>query len=91
MDNARLHSEQQTNATALAAAIRDRDALTTKVTALEPKATLADDLQVKYDGLVNKGRESDLFAAVRAKASGPEPAHGSGPRRAWWRDGARPV
>lgn len=78
-DNARLLAESQTVArgatesqTALAAALRDRDALTVRVTALEPLAAERDALQLKVEGFTNEKRETALVDALRAKFPGAD-------------------
>lgn len=58
---------------ALGAALRDRDAARAQLAVLEPKAKLADELQVKVEGFVNAGRESALVDALRSKLPGAEP------------------
>lgn len=78
-DNARLATEAQTVATAanatqvtLAQAIRDRDAALQQFKVLEPKAVLADELQIKVNGFVNEKRETALVDAVRGKFPGAD-------------------
>ncbi len=78
-DNARLATEAQTVATAanatqvtLAQAIRDRDAVQAQFKVLEPKAVLADELQIKVNGFVNEKRETALVDAVRGKFPGAD-------------------
>jgi hypothetical protein len=78
-DNARLLSESQTVAkttvdtqTALAQALRERDAFKNEVTTLKPRATLADELEVKVTGFVNANRETALVDALRVKLPGAD-------------------
>lgn len=78
-DNARLLAESQTVAkgvnetqVALAQALRERDAFKVEVTALKPRATLADELEIKVNGFVNEKREGALVAELRKKFPGAD-------------------
>lgn len=61
------------SATALAAAVRDRDAFKAQIAELEPKAQKAAELETKVTGYVNDGHETKLVEALRAKLPGAEP------------------
>lgn len=57
----------------LSSLIVERDGLKGSVAKLEPKANLADELQIKVEGYVNAGRESAIVETLRAKLTGAEP------------------
>lgn len=78
-ENARLLAESQTAGkgvseaqSALAEALRERDAFKGQLAELAPKAKLADELQVKVEGLVNANRESAIVEVLRAKLPGAD-------------------
>lgn len=57
----------------LASLIRERDTFKESVAKLEPKAKLADELQIKVEGFVNEGRYSAIVDKVRTVLPGAEP------------------
>lgn len=57
----------------LSGVIRERDTFKDQTAKLEPKAKLADELQIKVDGFVNTGRETAIVEALRGKLIGAEP------------------
>jgi hypothetical protein len=72
-DNAGLSKTATDNATALAAALRERDTFRQQATDLEPRAKQADELKIQVEGFVNAGRETALVEALRAKLPNAEP------------------
>lgn len=56
----------------LASVLRERDSFKDAVGKLEPKAKLADELQLKVEGFVNQGRESAILEKLRAQLPGAE-------------------
>lgn len=58
---------------ALGEALRDRDTFKAQLAELAPKAKLADELQIRVEGLVNQNRETALVDALRSKLPGAEP------------------
>lgn len=57
----------------LSSVIVERDGLKETASKLEPKAKLADELQVKVNGFINAGRESAIVEDLRSKLTGAEP------------------
>jgi hypothetical protein len=72
-DNAALAKQVGERDTALAQALRERDALKNSVGELEPRAKQADELKVKFEGMVNEKRETALFSKVREAFPGADP------------------
>lgn len=72
-DNALLAKSASEQATALAAALRERDALKAQVGELAPRAKVADELTLKVAGFENAARESAIVDTLRAKLPGAEP------------------
>lgn len=57
----------------LASVIRERDLFKKSVGDLEPKAKLADELQVKVEGFINAGREGAILDQLKTALPGVEP------------------
>lgn len=57
----------------MAAVLRERDTWKESASKLEPKAKLADELQVKVEGFINAGRETALIDKLRSSLPGADP------------------
>lgn len=70
---AALQADNAALARQAADATRERDAATARIATLEPKATLADQLQLKVTGFENEKKESALVQLLQVKLPGAEP------------------
>lgn len=57
----------------MASLIRERDTFKENLSKLEPKAQLADKLQLQVEGYINQGRETALMDKIRASLPGADP------------------
>lgn len=72
-ERATFLAQIQERDTQLATVLRERDTFKESISKLEPKAKLADELQIKVEGYINQGRENALIDKLRASLPGADP------------------